>query len=112
MKVILHLDLDSYFVSAERTVNKFLHGKPVAVSGGERRSIIAAASYEAKEMGVFVPMPFYKAKLLCPELIAVPANFSLYTILSEKVFELISSKFTEDIQVGSIDECYIDATDI
>ena len=112
MKVILHLDLDSYFVSAERTVDPSLNGKPVAISSKDRRSIISAASYEAKEMGVYVPMPFYRAKLLCPDLMAVKPNFALYTILSEKLFELIATKFTKEIEVGSIDECYIDATDI
>ncbi len=112
MKVIFHLDLDSYFVSAERTVNKDLDNKPVVVSMGERRSIVAAASYEAKAMGVYVPMPFYKAKALCEDIISVKPNFSLYTTLSGKVFELISSKYTEEIEVGSIDECYIDASDI
>ncbi len=112
MKVILHLDLDSYFVSAERTVNDKLHGKPVVISGGERRSIISAASYEAKDLGIYVPMPFYKALELCPDLTFVKPNFSLYTVLSSKVFELISERFTKNIEVGSIDECYIDGTDI
>jgi len=111
MKVIFHLDLDSYFVSAERTVNHKLKGKPVVISTGERRSIISAASYEAKNAGIYVPMPFYKAEMLCPSVIAVKPNYALYTTLSNKVFELISKKFTNKIEVGSIDECYIDVTE-
>lgn len=112
MKVIFHLDLDSYFVSAERTINRSLIGKPAAITTGERRSIISAVSYEAKAKGVKVPMPFYKAKEICPDLIAIRPNFALYTSLSNKVFELISIQFTKNIEVGSIDECYIDVTDI
>ena len=112
MKVIFHLDLDSYFVGAHRTVDSSLIGKPVVVSTGERRSIISAASYEAKARGIYIPMPFYKAKDLVPELISIKPNFALYTVLSSKLFEFISQKYTDQIEVASIDECYIDVTDI
>ena len=112
MKVIFHLDLDSYFVSAERTINSSLVNKPIVISMGQRRSVICAASYEAKRKGIYVPMPFYKAKIACPQVISVKPNFALYTSLSNKVFELISNKFTKNIEVGSIDECYIDVTKI
>lgn len=112
MKVILHLDLDSYFVSASITTDSSLKGKPVVVSTGKRRSIVAAASYEAKDKGVYVPMPFYRAKEMVPEVISILPNYALYTNLSSKVFELISSRYTKNIEVGSIDECYIDATDV
>lgn len=112
MKVIFHLDLDSYFVSAHRTVDKSLMNKPVVVSLGERRSIISAASYEAKAKGIYVPMPFYRAKDACPNVISVHPDFALYTTLSTKLFELISQKYTKLIEVASIDECYIDVTDI
>jgi len=112
MKVIFHLDLDSYFVSAERTIAPQLRDKPVVISTGERRSIISAASYEAKALGIYVPMPIYKALDIYPSLISVKPNYALYTTLSNKVFELISTNFTKNIEVGSIDECYIDVTDI
>ncbi|MCK5807089.1 MAG: DNA polymerase IV, partial [Mycoplasmataceae bacterium] len=113
MKVIFHLDLDSYFASAARTVDKSLIGKPIAVTTAKRRSIISALSYEAKKVeGVHVPMPFYKAKVLCPELIPVEPNYALYTTLSNKLFELIANNITKKIEVGSIDECYIDVSDV
>lgn len=112
MKIILHLDLDSYFVSAERTINPKLVGKPVVISSAEKRSIISAASYEAKKLGIFVPMPYYKALELAPNLISVNSNFALYTTLSTKLFELLANEITPKIEVGSIDECYIDATNI
>ena len=111
-KVIFHIDLDSYFVSAQRTVQPDLIGKPVAITTGERRSIISAASYEAKKLGVYVPMPFYKAKELVPDLIPIKPNFGLYTLLSTKLFELLSDKITKNIEVASIDECYMDVTTI
>ena len=112
MKVIFHLDLDSYFASAARTVNKSLVGKPIAITTAKRRSIVSALSYEAKKVeGVHVPMPFYKAKVLCPELIPVEPNYALYTTLSNKLFELIANNITKKIEVGSIDECYIDVSD-
>ena len=112
MKVIFHLDLDSYFVSAQRTIQPELIGKPVAITSGERRSIISAASYEAKSKGVYIPMPFYKAQDLVPNLIAVKPDYALYTLLSTKLFEFLSSKITNKIEVASIDECYMDVTDI
>ncbi|NQZ66242.1 MAG: DNA polymerase IV [Mycoplasmatales bacterium] len=112
MKVILHLDLDSYFVSAQRTIQPELIGKPVVITDGLKRSIITASSYEAKKRGVKVPMPFYEAKKILPNLIAIKPNFALYTVLSTKLFELLSNKITQKIQVASIDECYLDVTDI
>ncbi|WKX02201.1 DNA polymerase Y family protein [Candidatus Mycoplasma mahonii] len=112
MKVIFHLDLDSYFVSAERTVNPFLLHKPVAITTGERRSIVAAVSYEARAMGVQVPMPFFMAQKLCSQLIAVKPNYALYVNLSTKMFELISDTFTPMIEIMSVDECFIDVTDV
>lgn len=112
MKVIFHLDIDSYFVSAERTINPNLKGKMVVISDARKRSIIAAASYEAKEIGINSPMPFHEAKKICPELVAIKANFPLYTVLSTKYFELLSSQFTNKIEVASIDECFMDVTNI
>lgn len=112
MKVIIHLDLDSFFASAHRTVDKSLFGKSLVVSMGGRRSIIAAASYEARAKGIKAAMPLYKAKELDPNVTVVEPNFALYTMLSDKVFELLSNKYTRNIEVASVDECYLDATDI
>lgn len=110
MKIIFHLDFDSYFVSAERTINKSLIGKPAVVSNGEERSIISAASYEAKKQGVYVPMPLYLAKRKVSDLIVVKPNFELYTALSSRIFENIFSNYTSLVEVTSIDECYMDVT--
>ncbi len=112
MKVIFHLDLDSYFVSAARTVYSELKDLPVAIGSKGRRSVVSAVSYEAREKGVYAGMPQYKAKEIIPNIKIVEPDFALYITLSSKLFELISNNFTDKIEVGSIDECYIDATDI
>ncbi|RTZ68158.1 MAG: hypothetical protein DSZ21_02320 [Tenericutes bacterium] len=112
MKVIFHLDLDSYFVSAARTVYSELKDLPVAIGSKGRRSVVSAVSYEAREKGIYAGMPQYRAKEIIPDIKIVEPDFALYITLSSKLFELISNNFTDKIEVGSIDECYIDATDI
>ena len=112
MRIIFHLDLDSYFVSVHKILDKTLENKPIVISFGKRRSIVTSASYEAKAHKITVPMPFYKAKQLCPHLISVKPNFKLYDNYSKKLFNFIKKKFTKKIQISSIDECYIDVTDI
>ena len=112
MKVILHLDLDSYFVSAHRTIDKSTIGHPTVVTSGKKRSIITACSYEAKYLGIHTGMPLYKALNIRPNLKMIKPDFSLYVSLSQKIFDLITNEYTGKIEIGSIDECYIDATDI
>ena len=110
MKIIFHLDLDSYFVAAHRTIDSSLQNKPVVVSIGKNRSILTAVSYEAKSQGVKVGEPLFKARQKVNNLIVISPNFELYVHLSSKVFELISNHFSKKIEVGSIDEWYLDAT--
>lgn len=110
MKFIFHLDLDCYFASAERSVNPNLIGKKVVVASPGRRSIIAACSYEARAIGIRAAMPLYKAYELAKDIVVVTANYELYTVLSSKIFEFISNKYTHLIEVASVDECYIDVS--
>lgn len=112
MPIIIHLDFDSYFASAERSQNKSLKGKPLVISSGGVRAIVAAASYEARKLGVKAAMPLYRAKEIIPDLLVAKANFDLYISLSTRVFEYIFESYTNKVQVGSIDECYIDITDL
>lgn len=112
MKIIFHLDLDCYFASAETSVNPSLKGKKVVVSGKGLRGIIAACSYEARSVGIRAAMPLYKAYELAKDIVVVKPNYELYTVLSSKLFEYISSKYTNKIEVASIDECYIDVTSL
>ena len=110
MKVIFHMDIDSYFVSASRTVDPRLKDKVVVISMGKKRSIVMAASYEAKRLGIKVPMPMHQAKRIYPKVISVKPNFPLYTHLSSKIFEHVAANYSDLLEVASIDECYIDVT--
>ncbi len=72
-RTVVHLDADAFFASVEQASDTRLRGKPVAV-GGEKRGIIAAASYEARKFGVYTPMPTAQARKLCPKLILLPGG--------------------------------------
>ena len=76
-RVIVHLDADAFFAAVEQAADPKLRGKAIAV-GGERRGIIASASYEARKFGVYTPMPTVRARKLCPKLIVLPGDFERY----------------------------------
>src|SRR4030095_12453788 len=107
-RVIVHLDADAFFASAEQAADPRLRGKPVAV-GGEKRGIIAAASYEALQFGVYTPMPTVLARKLCPKLIVLPGDFERYEQFSHWMFGYCYD-FTPDVEQTSIDEGYFDLT--
>jgi len=108
LRVIVHLDADAFFASVEQAADPRLRGKPVAV-GGERRGIIASASYEAREFGVYTPMPTARARKLCPRLIVLPGDFGRYEQFSNWMFSYCYD-FTPDVEQTSIDEGYFDLT--
>lgn len=110
MQIIFHIDLNAFFASAETSSHPELRGKPVVICRESRRSIITTASYEARRYGVHSAMPLFKAKELCPHLIIIPPHFELYKTLSQRFFEIIAS-FSQQLEVASIDECYVDMTD-
>lgn len=101
--------MDAFFASVEQLDNPELRGKPVAVGGSGERSVVAAASYEARKYGVRSAMPSIIAKRLCPDLIFVRHNFSRYTEISAQVHEIFS-EFTDIIEPLSIDEAFLDVT--
>jgi DNA polymerase-4 len=105
-RVIVHLDADAFFASVEQAADSRLRGKPVAV-GGEKRSIIASASYEARKYGVCTPMPTVRARKLFPKLILLPGDFDKYEHFSRWMFSY-AQDFTPDVQIASIDEGYFD----
>ena len=105
---IVHLDADAFFASVEQAADARLRGKPVAV-GGEKRGIIASASYEARKMGVYTPMPTVKARQLCPKLIVLPGDYERYEQFSRWMFAY-AHDFTPDVEVTGIDEGYFDLT--
>src|SRR5437660_8482588 len=105
---VIHLDADAFFASVEQAADARLRGKPIAV-GGEKRGIIASASYEARKFGVYTPMPSVAARRLCPRLIILPGDFEKYELFSRLMFSY-AYDFTPDVEIGSIDEGYFDLT--
>ncbi len=105
-RVIVHLDADAFFASVEQAADSRLRGKPIAV-GGEKRGIIASASYEARKFGVYTPMPTVRARKLCPKLIILPGDFDKYEHFSRWMFSY-AQDFTPDVEIASIDEGYFD----
>ena len=105
-KAIVHLDADAFFASVEQAADTRLRGKPIAV-GGEKRGIIASASYEARRFGVYTPMPTVRARKLCPRLIVLPGDYDRYEHFSRWMFSY-AYDFTPDVERTSIDEGYFD----
>lgn len=106
---IVHLDLDSFFVSVECRSNSSLLNKPVAIGGSSERGVVASCSYEARKFGVHSAMPGKLAKQLCPDLIFLRGDYESYSKASQEVTQII----TEQVPVfekTSIDEFYIDMT--
>ncbi len=106
---IVHIDLDSFFVSVERIINPKLIGKPVLVGGTSDRGVVASCSYEARGFGVHSAMPMRQAKLLCPEAIIVRGDTAEYSKYSDTITEIISQEVPM-YEKSSIDEFYMDLT--
>lgn len=106
---IVHIDLDSFFVSVERLVNPKLIGKPVLVGGSSDRGVVASCSYEAREFGIHSAMPMKQARLLCPEAIIVRGDTSEYSKYSDIITEIIKEEVPL-FEKTSIDEFYMDLT--
>jgi DNA polymerase-4 len=106
---IVHIDLDSFFVSVERLNNPALYGKPVLVGGASDRGVVAACSYEARAFGIHSAMPMKQARQLCPDAISVRGDSSQYSYYSNMVTEIIAGDVPL-YEKSSIDEFYIDLT--
>lgn len=104
--MIVRLDASAFFASVEQAADPKLRGKAVAV-GGERRGIIASASYEASRLGIFTPMPTVRARKLCLRLIVLQDDFEKYEQFSRFMFSY-AYDFTPEVEVASIDEGYFD----
>ncbi len=106
---IVHIDLDSFFVSVERLINAKLIGKPVLVGGTSDRGVVASCSYEARTFGIHSAMPMKQAKQLCPEAIVVRGDSGEYSKYSNIITDII--KETVPLyEKTSIDEFYMDLT--
>jgi len=109
-RTILLVDMNSFFASIEQQCNPHLKGKPIAVGGPiDSRSVVSAASYEARQFGVRSGMPVGEALARCPELILVRADLRKYVDVSRRVFQ-ICGDFTDLMEIYSVDECFMDVT--
>jgi DNA polymerase-4 len=106
---IVHIDLDSFFVSVERLHDKSLEGKPVLIGGSSQRGVVASCSYEARKFGVHSAMPMKKALQLCPHATVIGGNYSSYSKASGMVTQIIKERVPL-FEKTSIDEFYIDLT--
>ncbi|WNH12546.1 DNA polymerase Y family protein [Thalassobellus suaedae] len=106
-KNILHLDLDTFFVSCERLIDSRLQKRPLLVGGTGDRGVVAACSYETRRFGVHSGMPMRLAKCLCPEAVVIRGNSSIYTKQSHLVTNIIKESVPV-FEKASIDEFYAD----
>ncbi|MDN5203736.1 DNA polymerase IV [Fulvivirgaceae bacterium BMA10] len=104
---IVHMDLDTFFVSCERLLDSRLNDKPILIGGLSDRGVVASCSYEAREFGIHSAMPMKLARQLCPEAIVIKGNSGNYTAKSKEVTEIIEERVPL-YEKTSIDEFYID----
>ena len=109
LRSIVHMDLDTFFVSCERLLDSRLNHKPILIGGTSDRGVVASCSYEARKFGIHSAMPMRMAKQRCPEAIVIKGNSSTYTKYSRLVTEIINEA-SPLYEKSSIDEFYIDFT--
>lgn len=108
-RAIVHMDLDTFFVSCERLIDSRLVGKPILIGGTSDRGVVASCSYEARLFGIHSAMPMKMAKERCPEAIIIKGNSGTYTKYSNMVTEIIKEA-SPVYEKTSVDEFYMDFT--
>ena len=110
MRKIIHIDMDAFYASVEQRDDPQLRGKAVIVAWRGKRSVVCAASYEARSFGVRSAMPAVRAERLCPQAIFVAPDFTRYRAVSLSVREIFK-RHTDLIEPLSLDEAYLDVTE-
>src|SRR6202046_4377866 len=110
MRKIVHVDMDAIYASVEQRDNPALRGKPVVVAWLGKRSVVCAASYEARRFGIRSAMPAVIAERKCPDAIFVPPDFTRYKAVSQAVRKIFQ-RHTDLIEPLSLDEAYLDVTE-
>ncbi len=109
MRKIVHVDMDAFYAAVEQRDDPALRGRPVVVAWRGKRSVVVAASYEARRYGVHSAMPALRAERLCPPAVFVPPDFVRYKAASRHIREIFS-RHTDLIEPLSLDEAYLDVT--
>ncbi|HUD40946.1 MAG TPA: DNA polymerase IV [Dokdonella sp.] len=106
---IIHVDMDAFYASVEQRDDPSLRGRPVVVAWRGARSVVCAASYEARRYGVRSAMPALRAERLCPQAVFVPPDFTRYRAVSRQVREIFQ-RHADAVEPLSLDEAYLDVT--
>src|ERR1051326_6124219 len=106
-RAILHIDGDAFFAACEVAKNQSLRGKPVIT--GKERGIVAAATYEAKKLGIKRGVPLGDVKKICPEAVILPSDYETYSLYSQRMYEIVR-RYTPVVDEYGIDECFADVT--
>jgi DNA polymerase IV len=110
VRKIVHIDMDAFYASVEQRDDPGLRGKPVVVAWRGNRSVVCAASYEARKFGVRSAMPAVRAERLCPNAVFLPPDFQRYRTVSRDVREIFK-RHTDLIEPLSLDEAYLDVSE-
>jgi len=110
IRKIVHIDMDAFYASVEQRDNPELRGKPVVVAWKGNRSVVCAASYEARKFGVRSAMPTARAERLCPNAVFIPPDFTRYRAVSRLTREIFQ-RHTDLVEPLSLDEAYLDVTE-